>query len=76
MEKIEIEIKKEEPIEDIYNKLEALFNSRNKITFKIDGEVIYRIIGFSIYLEKLKYNDEFNEVYGEVLNDLRKDNKA
>lgn len=76
MEKIEILLNDEESVFEAYNKLLALFDSRDKITFKIDGSALYEILGFCVYLERKKFKEKYNESYGDLIERLRKDNKA
>lgn len=76
MEKIEIILKDgDNPIE-AYNKLLALFDTRDKIDFKIGGELLYELLGFAIFVERKRLDDEFNKGLEEMLKGLRKDNKA
>lgn len=76
MEKIEIILKNDDNPLEAYNKLIALFDTRDKIDFKIGGEILYELLGFAIFLERKRVDEEFNRSFEEVLKGLRKDNKA
>lgn len=80
MEKIEIELNNDELVFETWNKISALENSKDKIIFKVEGEMMYRLLSFCAYLQMLKDADEKleacqNEDLPPLLR-LRKDNKA
>lgn len=81
MEKIEIEINNDEIVYEAWNKISALDNSKDKIIFKIEGEMMFRLLGLCAYLQLLKDAGEKLETYQNEegippLLKLRKDNKA